>query len=401
MNNRTLYTILFLLLAGWPNGIQAQGPPPIDKVREIVNQVQGSLTPDKRTAICEINIRSSGDGSFVLTGKSSVKAIKESLKSRLQEAGIRWHDSICLLPGPETLPYALVRLSVANLRSAPAHSAELATQALLGTPLLVLEVKDEWYRVQTPDKYIAWVDQGGISLLKTPDFERWKASSRLVFLDNYGFVYKDTSLSSALVSDLVAGDILEYTGKEGGFSKVRFPDGRSGFIPSSQCRDFKQWLLQPDPRPADLIKTALRFNGLPYLWGGTSFKGVDCSGFIKSCWFLNGVIIQRDASQQVLYGLDIPLKNAGTGVQPGDLLFFGTRGVNNTRDRITHVAMVVDSATYIHSSGFVRTGNMPATFNATPAQGTFGILRIRRYINAIGETGIIPVRLHPLYTNHK
>jgi gamma-D-glutamyl-L-lysine dipeptidyl-peptidase len=401
MNNKILSIIVFFQLAGWLSGIQAQDPLKVEKLREIVGQVQTNLAPDKRTAICEISIQASSDGSFVLTGKSSLKALKINLQAKLQEAGITWKDSIRLLPDPGVAPFALVRLSVANLRSVPAHSAELATQALLGTPLLILEVNDEWYHVQTPDNYIAWVDQGGISLLKAPEFERWKVSSRLVFLDNYGFVYREANLSSPVVSDLVAGDILEYSGLDKGFYKVRFPDGRSGFIPISQCRDFNQWLSQPDPRPADLINTALRFTGLPYLWGGTSVKGVDCSGFTKSCWFLNGIIIQRDASQQVLYGTDIPLKDAGTSVQPGDLLFFGTRGMNNARDRITHVAMVVDRTNYIHASGFVRLASMPATFNSSLAQGTFGILRIRRYAGAIGENGIIRVSQHPLYTNQK
>jgi gamma-D-glutamyl-L-lysine dipeptidyl-peptidase len=401
MINKFLSVILILLLAIWFSEIQAQDQQKLDKIREIVSQVQTNLAPDKRTAICEITIRSSSDGSFVLTGKSSLKAIKTSLQSRLKEAGIDWKDSISLLPGTGLQPYALVRLSVANLRSAPAHSAELATQALLGTPLLVLEAKEEWYRVQTPDNYIAWVDQGGITLLKTTEFERWRGSNRLIFLENYGNVFREADLSSPLVSDLVAGNILEYTGQEQGFYKVSFPDGRSGFVSSGQSKDFNQWLLQPDPRPADLINTAFRFTGLPYLWGGTSLKGVDCSGFTKSCWFLNGIIIQRDASQQELYGTDIPLEDAGTSVQPGDLLFFGTRGATKARDRITHVAMVVDRTNYIHASGFVRLGNMPATFNQAPAQGTFGLLRIRRYTNAIGESGIIRLRQHPLYTNQK
>jgi cell wall-associated NlpC family hydrolase len=401
MNNRNLSILLFLLLTIWSGRIQAQDQPKLNRIREIVGQVQTSLAPDKRTAICEINVRPLNDGSFVLTGKSSVRALKESLRTSLEEAGIAWKDSIILLPGPGLQPYALVRLSVANLRSAPAHSAELATQALLGTPLLVLEAKDEWYRVQTPDNYIAWVDHGGISLLNTPEFERWKGSDRLIFIENYGSVYREANTSSPLVSDLVAGGILEYSGQEQGFFKIIFPDGRSGFVPSGQCKDLNIWLLQPDPRPADLVNTAYRFTGLPYLWGGTSIKGVDCSGFTKSCWFLNGIIIQRDASQQVLYGTDIPLKDAGTSVQPGDLLFFGTRGANNDRDRITHVAMVVNRTNYIHASGFVRLGNMPVTFNLSPAEGSFNILKIRRYADAIGENGIIRVRQHPLYTHQK
>ncbi|MFN8206475.1 MAG: C40 family peptidase [Bacteroidales bacterium] len=371
MNNRILLLAVFIFLSFRSIGIQGQDQQNADKVREIVSQVQASLAPDKRTAICEISIHSSPDGILVLKGKCSVKEIKTSLQSSLQKAGIAWKDSINLLPDPELKPYALVRLSVANLRSAPSHAAELATQALLGSPLLVLEAKEEWYRVQTPDNYIAWVDQGGISLLKASDFEKWRASKRLIFLENYGSVYREASKSSPLVSDLVAGDILEYSRLEKGFYEISFPDGRTGFVPAAECRDFGQWMTQPDPSPEDLIKTAYRFSGLPYLWGGTSMKGVDCSGFTKSCWFLNGIIIQRDASQQVLYGKEIPLRDAGTSVQPGDLLFYGTSGSNKSRDKITHVAMVVDRATYIHASGFVRPGNMPETFNPASAPGTF------------------------------
>ena len=74
-----------------------------------------------------------------------------------------------------------------------------------------------------------------------------------------------------------------------------------------------------------IVRCALKLIGLPYLWGGTSSKGVDCSGFSKTVYYLNGLILNRDASQQALHGMHVDLSEGYGQLRPGDLLFFGSR----------------------------------------------------------------------------
>jgi cell wall-associated NlpC family hydrolase len=95
-------------------------------------------------------------------------------------------------------------------------------------------------------------------------------------------------------------------------------------------------LPQRYPTPADLIATAESFLGIPYLWGGTSAHGIDCSGLTQRVYFLNGVGLDRDADQQALGGRPVDV------ARPGDLFFFG-------KERVTHTAIATGERTFIHA----------------------------------------------------
>src|SRR5690606_14413521 len=100
--------------------------------------------------------------------------------------------------------------------------------------------------------------------------------------------------------------------------------------PVKAAQNYKQWVSRPNPDAAQILTTAKTLIGTPYLWGGTSMKGVDCSGFTKTCFFLNGIILPRDASQQALIGEAVDIYEGDTvnlakslkNLQAGDLLFF-------------------------------------------------------------------------------
>ena len=82
--------------------------------------------------------------------------------------------------------YAVARNSVINIRSEPKHSAELGTQALLGMPLKILDKVGDFYRVQTPDNYISWVDKGGITTMNKGEFDAWNEAKKVIFTENFG-----------------------------------------------------------------------------------------------------------------------------------------------------------------------------------------------------------------------
>ena len=243
------------------------------------------------------------------------------------------------------------------MRSKPKHSAELATQATLGTPVKVLKKDGGWYYIQTPDKYLSWVDDGGITLMNNAEAQNWKKAPKIIYTETYGHAYADTNKSS-IVSDLVAGNLLKVEKNEGDFYQVIFPDGRKAYVLKEHAQDYYKWRATLNATPDDLVATSKRFMGVPYLWGGTSTKGMDCSGFTKTIYFLNGMVIPRDASQQVHAGKFIDDKQNFEDLRKGDLLFFGTKATDSTKERVVHVGMWIGNNEFIHESNMARISSM-------------------------------------------
>ena len=128
--------------------------------------------------------------------------------------------------------------------------------------------------------------------------------------------------------------------------------------------------------------------GSTYTWGGTSTKGVDCSGLTKTAYFSNAIILQRDASQQVLYGKKIAPKD-WRKASKADLLYFGT-----TSGRVTHTALYIENGKYIHASGRVKINSVDPK---SPKYLTTPFLSINRVKGNIDRKGIVSVKNHPWY----
>ena len=323
--------------------------------KEVITEVSKEYAPDKRVALFSVEAKEI-KGKLVLKGESNLPEANSSLKLKLDEKQIVYTDSIKLLPGEELKDThnAIVKISVANLRSNPGHSAELATQATMGTPLKVFKKEGSWYLVQTPDKYIAWVDDGGLEPVTEEGFNSWRDASKLIYTNTLGFSYQEANIDSQIVSDLVAGNIMELLGEQKEFYEVRYPNGDMAFVDKSAAMPYREWIAALNPSEENLIKTSKSLMGLPYLWGGTSPKAVDCSGFTKTIYFLNGIIIPRDASQQVHTGKLVDSTRNFENLIPGDLLFFGRTATDSTAEKVVHVGMWIGNNQFIHSSGNVH-----------------------------------------------
>jgi gamma-D-glutamyl-L-lysine dipeptidyl-peptidase len=354
----------------------------LSEVSQAINQVRQTHAPDKRVAI--FNVKESGKSPVVLTGETSLPEAKSELLTKLQAQGVRVIDSIQVLPaailGNKT--YGVVTISVANIRSQPDHSAELATQATLGTPVKVLNQQSNWYQVQTPDEYISWVDAGGIQLMTEEQFGRWQQSTKLIYTTPFGFSYSEPAAGVQPVSDLVMGNILELTGEKDTYYTVRYPDGRAGYIAKNEAVPYKQWLASLQTSEESLIRTAKQFMGIPYLWGGTSPKGMDCSGFTKTVYFLNGMVLPRDASQQVHSGDLIDTSAGYTQLKPGDLLFFGTPATDAKKEKVVHVGMWLGNNQFIHASGKITIASFDKNAPNFDAYNFSRFLRAKRILNA-------------------
>lgn len=354
-------------------------------VDDMLTDLKKTIAPDGRTAIWDVNTTMQ-NGVVTLYGKVDSNRLNDAIENALNGAGVKFNNNLIVLENMPEKPWALVKLSVASLRTAGRHSAEMATQGIMGMPLQVLDRDDDWYRVRMPDDYIAYVPGNSLIRIDNARFEEWKKAKRYIVT-----VYQTRLVSEpkgdATVSDLVMGNILEYKGEQGKWVRLATPDGREGYVEKSEVEELAKWAKQ-DFNAAQIEATAHRMMGSGYLWGGTSTKLTDCSGLAKVSYFSNAIILQRDASQQALTG-EIIKADEWQKAQTGDLLFFGTQS-----GRVTHVAIYLRDGKYIHCSGQVKINSVDP---ADPDYLTTPFLSISRINGKVGSKGIVAVRNHPWY----
>ena len=338
---------------------KTDSPEKEDRIDGMVSEIKEDFAPDKRVALFEVEYEKNAD-QYILKGETDMPEAKKQFLAKLDSAKMSYSDQIKVLPDSsvENTSKGVISISVANLRGEGKHSAELVTQATLGMPVKVLKKEGSWYLIQTPDDYLAWVDYGGVEPMDAEQFKSWKDSEKIIFKDAYGQSYTESSKDSRPVSDLVAGSVLELMGEKAGFYSVKYPDGREAYVSKDQAAKYSDWLSQLDQSQESLVNTAERLMGLPYLWGGTSSKGVDCSGYTKTIYFMNGMILPRDASQQIKEGKLIDSVGDFEKLAVGDLLFFGKKATDSTKERVVHVGMWIGNNEFIHSAGDVHISSM-------------------------------------------
>lgn len=353
-------------------------------INKMLSDLKAREAPDARVAIWNVAVSDSCDGIPVVRGVVGKFVQKMMISDKLN--GVTYIDSVRVLENdiPAEKKWAIVKLSIATLRCDSKHSGEVATQCVMGTPLRVMEEVGDWLRVQCPDDYIAYVPESSVIFLNETTFEEWRMSERYIVT-----VYDDQLVSKAkgdeTVSDLVLGNILQFKSKKGKWIELATPDGRTGWVKTSSVEKFDKWAQQP----LDLNKiekTARRMMGSSYLWGGTSTKVTDCSGLAKVAYFSNGIILQRDASQQALTGKKIADWH---DAQLCDLLFFG----NSKTGRVTHVGLYLRDGKYIHCSGQVKINDL----NPDAPDYLYSPLSISRINGMVGTKGIKYVRDHDWY----
>ena len=318
-----------------------------DKLSEKSADLKSIYIPDSRVNIFDVNFSMVGK-SILVSGETSVAVAKNELFEYINQNGYDYIDSIKLLPNYK-YRYGIINNSVGNLRGLPSHSSELVSQAVLGTKLKILKREGEWYLVQTPDDYISWIDHGGIHVMEESGFNDYFKSS-YIFTDTYGFSYTD-ELKKDVVSDIVMGSKLNVVGLRNDFYEVSYPDGRLALIEKNKLLKENAFDKYKNDKN-NLLEYSKKLIGIPYLWGGTSTKGFDCSGFTKTLYSMNGYVIPRDASQQINEGLTVDSLRDWSNLQVGDLLFFGYE--RDGRTRIDHVAMWVGDNKFIQASKNVR-----------------------------------------------
>jgi cell wall-associated NlpC family hydrolase len=367
----------------------------ISELESIHSSIKTSFAPDKRIELFDIQF-SNLNNHLILKGETTSKKAFGILLDSLNNRKIKFINKVRFLPDSAVgnQQFAVARNAVINIRSTPKHSAELGTQALLGMPLKVLDKKGDFYRIQTPDQYISWVDKGGITRMNANKINAWNQAKKIIFTKNFGYAYANTNDESNIVSDITLGGVLKYISEDNRFYQVAYPDNRIGFIKKEESAIYNSWLQNLVATPANIESVSKTMEGFPYLWGGTSSKGMDCSGFTKMVYLMNGFIIPRDASQQINAGKTVDSNFTFEGLEKGDLLFFGRKATTEKKQRVVHVGIWLgnDKMEFIHASGNVHTSSMNENESNFDEMNKNRYLGSKRYLNTDNSNNIINLR---------
>jgi len=249
------------------------------------------------------------------------------------------------------MKYGICNLSIVPLRAEAADSSELVTQVLYGEVFKVLESRKKWSRIRLAfDSYEAWIDNKQFLFIEEENYNDISRQTPIVCEDLVDMVStKDNQMLSIVMGSSLNGLAILNHDFEGSSVEAKF------------AKD-------------NLINTALLYLNTPYLWGGKTPFGIDCSGFTQMVYKLNGYPLKRDASQQVEQGEALSFIEES---EPGDLAFF-----DNAEGDITHVGIIMKDNYIIHAHGKVRIDRLDHTgiFNIQTSLHTHKLRVIKRII---------------------
>jgi hypothetical protein len=225
------------------------------------------------------------------------------------------------------MEYGISNLAIVPLRAEPSSRSEMSSQVLFGESFEIMEWKDEWARIITTlDGYEGWMNHLQLTMLGH-------------------IAYKNLQQKPALLTYRP----ITQAWKKADNTVLYLPIGSSlSFLEGTTCHiqhDYFEIIGEIGERE-DMTTTAKSFLNAPYLWGGRTHFGIDCSGFVQAVYRLHGITLKRDAYLQAEQGTTVDFL---TEAKLGDLAFF-----DNAEGRITHVGMMLNNEQVIHASGKVK-----------------------------------------------
>lgn len=231
---------------------------------------------------------------------------------------------------------SILKYPVVKLLDTPNALASTVTEGKMGESVTVLEELGDWLEIQTDwDNYPGFVPKEAVANLE------WQVENPLITASLTSLVYLEAKVQSPILQRLPIGIKLTLLESSDCWFKVQLPEGTIGYIQKGDTvlEEAFQFTSLPKLR-ASLVAWALKFNkAVPYVWGGTSSFGTDCSGFVQHLYRLHNLPLERDASEQ---GTGKHLVNIQRGdILPGDLIFF---------TGFSHVGMAISHFDFIHAT---------------------------------------------------
>ena len=252
--------------------------------------------------------------------------------------------------------YGICNLAIIPLRIEPNDRSEQVSQVLFGEHFEILEQLKQWFKIRLQyDNYEGWIDSKQCQIISESDFNEISNSALIL---NHDLVEYVTSKDNLLIPILLG-------------SSLSFLNYDTININNFEFEGLKVTGIKPK---SDLIKTAFMYLNAPYLWGGKTPFGIDCSGFTQMVYKLNGYKLLRDASQQSTQGEALSFIEES---EPGDLAFF-----DNEEGKIIHVGIIMNDNYIIHASGKVRIDRLDhlGIYNAETNRHTHKLRVIKKII---------------------
>ena len=231
--------------------------------------------------------------------------------------------------------YGICDLSIVSCRKEPTDKSEMVTQLLFGEHFSILELQEKWIRIKIAfDNYECWIDKKQCVFIEQHTFDILNITKNYYCTDLVQIIKDDKT--KLLFPSVIASALPNFYNNECVIGNKSYTyEGTSASV------DFSALNWQ-----TGVLETALMYLNAPYLWGGKSPFGIDCSGFTQMVYKLNGVKLPRDAYQQAEHGEILSFVEEA---ETGDLAFF-----DNEEGEIVHVGIVMDDNKIIHASGKVR-----------------------------------------------
>ena len=236
--------------------------------------------------------------------------------------------------------YGFSLFSILAMRESPDHKSEMINQILFGEPFEIIDENSDWNKIRLAhDGYIGWVLAQQIQKIESKDYRDLIDTPQHLVSDTLDLLEHDTPSKTRTV---LAGSQLPFFDKDE--KKVRVGSEIFQFMGRTSSRKRTR---------KELLMNAYLYSNAPYLWGGRSAFGIDCSGLTQMAYLLTGMSLLRDASQQATQGKTIDFIEEA---QAGDLLFF-----DNEDGQITHVGIFIRENRILHASGSVRIDGIDQT----------------------------------------
>ena len=310
-----------------------------------IEEIERSLGLDWRFSHHALSVGRDGDVKVALSRQEVYDALLEGSdavertgegSSLLDLKGTR--IAVELLRPPKGMAIWITS-SVADIRKSPDHASELLNQMIMGESADPLKLEADWYLVRLPDGYIGWLRSWHARETPRDEISSFMAKADTRVEASVAYVRSSPGEEGLPVSDIVAGSRVVAEPARAGYRAVTLPGGRGGFM-----RESELGRGGGAPTREEVVGRAMGYLGIPYLWGGTSPKGFDCSGLVKRVFGMEGIELPRDTDRQALAGEEASVD----GAEPGDLLFFGEGGT------VSHVAIGLGEDRFIHAYGEVR-----------------------------------------------